>query len=175
MKKFIISFAIGIFILTLNSCSTCCLPGKKPQGLITKTQGANLEHNYLQKKKQIASGSTAYNNDVRDFWFSAEKLQDYICYAKEEAKKQGKEVSGFRIYLGSLPLDSAVPMEEVVGFNTVFIVPTESTSKTMLRSTGDTKPDSNGQDDTNIDGINPMDYAGGGYPPHVFGKPTGGN
>lgn len=174
MKKLITILSFGFIAFSLQSCKICCTRGKIPSGLITTLQAENLQHNFLEKKEQIIDGSKEYNNDVRDFWFSVDRLEDYICYAKNEAKKQGKSVSGFRIYLGAQPLASQVPTGAPVGLNTVFIVPTEhvmpAATLMKLTSTPNSKGNAKGnpKDNTNITTIDPLDFAGGGNPPNIY-------
>lgn len=172
MKKLITILSFGFIAFSLQSCKICCTSGKIPSGLITTSQAENLQHNFLEKKEQIINGSNEYNNDVRDFWFSVDRLEDYICYAKNEAKKQGKSVSGFRIYLGAQPLASQVPTGAPVGLNTVFIVPTEHAmlpNKTLMNTTTSSfNPKGDTKDNTNITTIDPLDFAGGGNPPNIY-------
>lgn len=163
----------GMLILTFNSCKSYCVPGAKPQGLITQDQAANLEANYLLKKEQIQNGSASLNNEPQDFFWTIDELQNYICYAKEEAAKKGKKVNGFRFYLGAKPLNKTNNPSSL----TLFVVPTEKKEvaklkvanfSTTSRSTTDGVEINDSDANDNIDGIDPLDYAGAGHPPKPF-------
>lgn len=163
MKKLFFTIVLTGFILTMNSCKTCCTP----KGLINVDQASNLESNYLSKRQQILNGSTEYSEDTREFWWSIDELESYICYAKEQANKQGKKVNGFRIYLGAYPLDIST---DQVGQNTIFMVPTElktdDGTKSLIINKSKLIESSNSNE--NIQGICPLDYAGAGNPPKAY-------
>ncbi|WP_299116834.1 hypothetical protein [uncultured Winogradskyella sp.] len=59
--------------------------------------------------------------DNRSSWYSLEEIENFLSYAKEEAKKLGYEMDGIRIYCGAYPDDGSG-----AGYSTSFIVPTSS-------------------------------------------------
>ena len=104
---------------------------------------------------------------------SVDELEKYICYAKEEAAKKGKKVSGFRFYLGAKPLN----MTNNPSSLTLFVVPTEKKEgaklkvanfSTSSRSTTDGVEINDPEGNDNIDGIKALDFAGAGNPPLVY-------
>ncbi|MBB4807382.1 hypothetical protein HNP38_002686 [Chryseobacterium defluvii] len=176
MKRIFIFSATVILLLLQTSCiciKKCCTPEQIPQGLITNSQAYNLQTNYRNKQEQIQSGHAAvYADDVDSFWFSKEKLKEYICYAEEEASKNGKTVNGFRIYMGAYPLNSI--SDSKIGYNTVFIVPTEKktlppvNSNAKMSGSDASTETIEGNNSEDINSVSPLDYAGAGNPPKVF-------
>ncbi len=119
-----------------------------PKGVITPKEACTLDAAYDQRYKLI-SKTILCRPDNRSVWFSLEDLRDYLTYAEHQAKEQGYEVDGIRIYMGAYP-----EVKGEAGYTTVFLVPTT--------------PDSLGKDEmssADISTVNALNYGGQGNPP----------
>ncbi len=127
----------------------------KPKGLISPSEAKILDKAYNERYAIISDSLFKdTNGDNRSSWFALEELTSYIDYAKNQAKDNGFQMDGLRVYLGAYP-----DTKEGAGLTTMFFIPTgyKSTSKgsffTLPQGSGDL---------TGSDGLN---FGSSGMPP----------
>lgn len=75
----------------------------KPKGVISVAEATALNDNWTKYRKPEIDSITQRQvgkNDNRWAGWSLEDIENYIGFAKSEAKKQQQEIAGFRIYFG---------------------------------------------------------------------------
>ncbi len=90
--------------------------------------------------------------DNRSSWWSLKDLKTYLKYAKKQAKKQNKKVTGFRVYCGAYNNEN----QDENYYSTSFIVPTTGEGS-LGKDYGD--------GDENDLPINPLNVGQAGDPP----------
>jgi len=116
-----------VVIATFLLCSTVsCVEQdtkvvKPPKGVIPIKEAKMLDRTYGETRHAIISEKLGIK-DNRSSWWSIEDLEDYIAYARSQAKEKGYQVDGLRVYFGAYP--KSYGNQEVAGFSTLFIVPT---------------------------------------------------
>ncbi|MBV7270501.1 hypothetical protein [Winogradskyella luteola] len=91
-----------------------------PKGLITPEQAKILNDTYTPRCELVSKDITK-RPDNRSIWYSLEEIENFLSYAKEQAKELGYEMDGIRIYCGAYPEE-----EGEAGYSTSFIIPTSS-------------------------------------------------
>ncbi|WP_298553647.1 hypothetical protein [uncultured Algibacter sp.] len=74
-----------------------------PKGVISVAEATVLNDNWTKYRKPEIDSITQRQvgkNDNRWAGWSLEDIENYIDFAKREAKKQQQEIAGFRIYFG---------------------------------------------------------------------------
>lgn len=99
----------------------------KPKGVISIKKAVALNDEWTKTRKQAMDKCVQHETggkikeDNRSSWWSIDDLKAYIKYAKKQAKKQGFELSGLRIYDGAYSSNKSC-------YCTSFIVPTAEES-----------------------------------------------
>lgn len=93
-----------------------------PRGVITEAQGKVLDAAF-NSRHQLISDSIVRRPDNRSSWYSLRDMKDYLAYAEAQSDALGYTMDGVRIYLGAHPNEGGV-----VGYTTMFIVPTGNKS-----------------------------------------------
>lgn len=94
----------------------------EPSGLIKPDKIKSLTQAYNQRHKIITDSlfKNAKTEDNRSSWFKLEDIENYLTYAKQQAKDNNHVLDGLRLYLGAYPtLDKDNP-----GLTTLLFVPT---------------------------------------------------
>ncbi len=91
-----------------------------PKGLITPEQAKILNDAYTPRCELVSKDITK-RPDNRSVWYSLEEIENFLSYAKEQAKELGYEMDGIRIYCGAYPEEKGE-----AGYSTSFIIPTSS-------------------------------------------------
>lgn len=102
----------------------------------------------LSKQKFVLSVSN---------WYSLDELENFIAFSKHNARKNGYEMDGVRIYIGVLPNDEKY--KEKKGYLTTFISPTgnKNTQEGGFMVFGDASKD--------LPGGSSAEYGNSGDPP----------
>ncbi len=159
MKKFKAFVILGVVLLF-----SACKPAEKAEEVDLSV----IEEKLVppEKAKTLADLYTArydilkdslHFDDNRSSWYSLAELENYILYSKREAKRQGYEITGFRIYPGVNP---EIGDAEGNPYTTFFLVPTRAGKQKgsfFAFQIG-------GNEDTNLPGL---DYGGSGDPPQA--------
>jgi len=90
----------------------------KPKGIITPKEAKRLNDTFTERYLLI-SKDVVKRPDNRSSWFSLEDIRAYLKYAETQAKENGYEMNGIRIYNGAYPFT-----KDGVGYSTSFIAPT---------------------------------------------------
>ena len=90
----------------------------KITGLISPKEAKALSNAFTERCEFISKNITK-RPDNRSSWYSLEDIKTYLEYAEKQAKENGHEMNGIRIYFGAYPTT-----KEGVGYSTSFIVPT---------------------------------------------------
>lgn len=120
-----------------------------PKGLITPKEAKALNDAYTLRCELVSKDITK-RPDNRSSWYSLEEIENFLAYAKAQAKELGHEMDGVRIYCGAYPEEKGV-----AGYSTSFIVPTSS-------SNGEEKGGGGSNDIQGADGLN---FGQNGTPP----------
>lgn len=177
MKTLNIFKCITIYFSFLMLC--CCSSTKSPlreaeqskvyeKHLITYEQAKVLEQRYIETNYKAINASRKENSpDSRLYWYSIQELESYLQYVKREAKANGYEGVGIRIYMGKYPdendgFDKRLK-KEYYGYQTTFLVPTY---KKKMGANEDHKR-MDGSEDHNILNIPPMNFNGMRPPPPI--------
>lgn len=120
-----------------------------PKGLISPEQAKALNDAYTARCELVSRDITK-RPDNRSTWYSLEEIENFLTYAKAQAKELGYELNGIRIYCGAYPEDNGE-----AGYSTSFIVPTSS-NKNEEEGDGDSH---------DIQGANGLNFGQSGYPP----------
>lgn len=133
---------------------------KKPKKCITKDNAKKLQKNYV-KIIEKALKKELGKEQVRDFWWSLEDIEQYISYVKEEAAKKGYENLGLRFFMGKY--DDGTKD----GQTTMFIAPTKNAKPVSQESAKSASDDGNDDNET-IGDIDPYNDNQGGWPPSDY-------
>lgn len=95
---------------------------EKPKGIISPEQARKLNDAFTPRCELI-SRDILKRPDNRSSWFSLDDVRAYLDYAENQAKANGYEMNGIRIYNGAYPT-----VEGKLGYSTAFIVPTADIS-----------------------------------------------
>ncbi|PKA82288.1 hypothetical protein ATE92_0416 [Ulvibacter sp. MAR_2010_11] len=147
-------FALVVFIVIVFSCDPQVPP---PQQVISYQDANVLEENFKTTRAAIINDSLGYE-DTREFWFSLDSLKKYIEYVEYEARQQGIEQLGLRVYFASYPQNSNYPDP---GFATVLFVPTKQVEPSPIRQGFFPMVPIN----ENIQTIDAFNFGHGGKPP----------
>ncbi len=103
------------------------VPCTEPNGLITVAEADVMEEHYKDVfyglyNEQTLPNYPGYQGAVRYIWFDLEEIKKYIVYVEENAKTNGYDNLGLRVYLGAK--DQLGQDGEVYPRQTVFFVPT---------------------------------------------------
>ena len=90
----------------------------KIKGLITPKEAKTLNDAFTERCELISKNITK-RPDNRSSWYSLEDIKAYLKHAESQAKENGHEMNGIRIYCGAYP-----EVKGKVGYSTSFIVPT---------------------------------------------------
>lgn len=138
MKKLaylIIGLGIGFLackILFNQSLTNDTMEIIKPKGVITPEQAKKIDQDYNQRYALISKDLGI--DDNRSSWYSLEDIENYIAYAKNQAKTLNYVMDGIRIYEGA---------HGERGLTTMFLVPTgtpipnQTTKSLMAATSGD--------------------------------------
>ncbi|GHC56011.1 hypothetical protein [Ulvibacter litoralis] len=166
MKTVVKSVSTFLIVASLCICFISCdtktqlHDATPPQQTITYEQANALEEDYIETRYKLLK-DTLKIEDTRDFWFSIDTLKKYIAYVEHEAGEKGLSGLGVRVYYGSYPKKSNYPN---AGYSTVFIVPTARDAASPIKSGfAPIKAE-----DSNIEGLLPLNYGGGGIPPNNY-------
>ncbi|WP_299888071.1 hypothetical protein [uncultured Lacinutrix sp.] len=127
------SLILGLIIGALVMYFYCCKLGTpdvvdpditKPSGIITPKEAIALDALFNSRHKLI-SDSIVKRPDNRSSWWSLDDIENYLAYAKHQTDSLGFPMDGVRVYLGAYP-DTKVDSTTVVGYTTMFMVPTSS-------------------------------------------------
>ncbi|MDN3492984.1 hypothetical protein [Winogradskyella bathintestinalis] len=163
MKNFGL-FVLGIMLGALamyfyfNQNQDMITEPKKPSGLITPEEIRTLDQAYNERYK-IINDSLFKNSkaeDNRSSWYKLDEIENYLAYAKHQAKEKGYTLNGLRLYLGAYP-----DTNEGKGLTTLFFVPTGYENKSdgnFLSLAGD-------DDGDDIPGGGGLNIGGTGHPP----------
>jgi hypothetical protein len=121
-----------------------------PKGLITPAEAKTLNDAYT-KRCELISKDITKRPDNRSSWYALEDIENFIAYAKAQAKELGHEMNGIRIYCGAYP-----EVDGKAGYSTSFIIPTTS---------GDGKELDEDVDNPDLSGGNGLNDGGKGMPP----------
>ncbi|MCK0109554.1 hypothetical protein MWU58_09635 [Flavobacteriaceae bacterium S0825] len=123
----------------------------KIKGLISPKEAKQLNDAFTERCELISKEITK-RPDNRSSWFSLEDIKAYLEYAEKQARENGHEMNGIRIYCGAYSTT-----EVGVGYSTSFIVPTARTI--------DGKDGGGGNGDIpDGDGLN---FGNNGWPPNA--------
>ena len=132
-----------------------------PQQSISIQEADRLEELYKETRSGVLEQALGFE-DTRDFWFSLDELKQYLAFVEQEAKKQGKNNLGIRVYLGAYPRQGNNPNP---GYATVFFVPTEQVEALPNGANGFIATQPVNQ---NIKEIPALNYGSGGIPPNDY-------
>lgn len=93
----------------------------KPKGVISPEEAKQLNDAFTERCELISKDITK-RPDNRSSWFSLDDIKAYLKYAENQAKENGHEMNGIRIYCGAYPT-----VKGQAGYSTSFIVPTADT------------------------------------------------
>ena len=123
-----------------------------PKGLISPSDASALDEAYNLKHNIINDSlfkKSPDGGDNRSSWWSITDIEDYICYAKNQASEDGYVLDGLRLYLGSYPNS-----KEQAGLTTMFFIPTGYKNKTESEGSFFYLPQGGGKDLGGSDGLN---------------------
>jgi hypothetical protein len=158
LKSLVPFFIVLLAIVVSSSCDPIVDP---PKQTISYERADSMENNFTTTRSPVIRQYLGYE-DTRDFWFSLDTLKKYIEYVEFEAKKKKRSNLGVRVYFAAYP-----PSKDGVdslGYATVFFAPTAQQEHSPLKQ---------GllpfiPENENIDGINALNYGGGGIPPNNY-------
>ena len=101
-----------------------------PKGLITPSQAKTLDVAF-NSRHQLISDEIVKRPDNRSSWYSLSDLRGYLNYAEKQAQDLNYTMDGVRLYLGAHP-----DISGVVGYTTVFFVPTGSKNLSQTEALG---------------------------------------
>lgn len=159
------SLLLGLIIGALIMYFYCCKDAKdmgsmeitKPAGVITAKDARTLDQAF-NSRHTLISNAIVKRPDNRSSWWSLKDMRDYLDYAENQSKELGYTMDGVRVYLGAYP-DKKVSDSVLVGYTTMFIVPTSS-SLGLKGGTGSTRA---GHGD--VPGGDPLNAGDPGNPP----------
>ncbi|WP_178985481.1 hypothetical protein [Winogradskyella helgolandensis] len=94
---------------------------KPPSGIITPEEIKTLDQAYNERYEIINDSlfKDSKTGDNRSSWYKLEDIENYLAYAKQQAKENGNTLDGLRLYLGAHP-----DTKEEEGLTTLLFVPT---------------------------------------------------
>ncbi len=117
----------------------------KPDKCISVNEAKALQNNWETTREPAITAMRNGTQDMSDFMWSLDELQEYLDYVKQESKKAGCNNPGIRVFLGAYNDNNSTN-------TTVFFAPTET--------------DQIGADN-NYD-IEPFNFGTGGWPPTKY-------
>lgn len=120
-----------------------------PKGLISPKEAKSLNDAYTTRCELVSKNITK-RPDNRSSWYALEDIENFLTYAKAQAKELGYEMDGIRIYCGAYPEENGQ-----AGYSTSFIVPTSSNK---IGEEG-------GGESNDVPGANGLNHGGNGVPP----------
>lgn len=155
-------------LLVLSSCTEVKKYGE-PKQLITKDLAVSLNSNFNNSNRVLVTSNSKEGDDANAVWYSIEELENYINYVKTQGTKKGYNVNGIRMYLGVYP--ETEEYGEKKGKTTIFLSPTGNkivTEKGGILTVNTTaKEQGAGDDEADIEEINPLNFGTMGHPPKM--------
>lgn len=159
LLKSLLSFFIVLILVVISaSCESKVDP---PKQTISYEMADSLENNFTATRSRVIRQYLGYE-DTRDFWFSLDSLKKYIEYVEYEAKKKNLSNLGVRIYFAAYPPSNGGI--DSLGYSTVFFAPTAQKETSPLKQGFVPFSPTN----ENIEGIDALNYGGGGIPPNNY-------
>lgn len=158
LKSLVPFFIVLLFIVISSSCNPKVDP---PKQTISYERADSIENNFTATRSRIIREYLGYE-DTRDFWFSLDTLKKYIEYVEYEAKKKKLSNLGIRVYFAAYPPSNSGI--DSLGYSTVFFAPTAEQEPSPLKQ-GFVPFD---PENENIEGIDALNYGGGGIPPNNY-------
>ncbi|MCO4822397.1 MAG: hypothetical protein KC469_10035 [Flavobacteriaceae bacterium] len=124
---------------------------EKPKGIITPEEAKKLNDAFTARCELIGR-DILKRPDNRSTWFSLEDIRAYLDYAENQAKENGYEMNGIRIYNGAYPT-----VEGKLGYSTSFIVPTKKIDEEK----------DGGDGNADIPDLEALNWGGTGWPPNA--------
>ncbi|RLJ68723.1 hypothetical protein CLV86_0112 [Lacinutrix venerupis] len=155
----VLGLIIGALIMYFFCCKTENLGAveiTKPRGVITPSEAAILDEQY-NSRHTLISDSIVDRSDNRSSWWSLEDIRNYLDYAENQSRELGYTMDGLRVYLGAYKTENGV-----VGYTTMFMVPTSSEIEQDSIKGGSARRAGNGGD---IPGGDPLNMGQNGTPP----------
>ena len=118
--------ALTVIAISIMSCksekpeATCDLSVIEDK-LITPDIAKEWAEIYTRTRYDSLTRALGFE-DNRTTWYSIEELENYILYAKQEAKKKGITINGFRLHLAVNPDNF---YQERGPLTTIYIAPTK--------------------------------------------------
>lgn len=158
--KFIVAIAGYLFVLT--SCE------KNPEGpkqLIAQELAKDFNQRYINERSPIIEKSIK-KIDATATWYSIEELENYLHYAKIEAKKSNKEINGIRFYFGVYPNDIA-EYKHKAGLTTIFLCPTMKRIKVVENGSKmkSIQAQIGLEENVDVTEVKPLNFGSIGHPP----------
>lgn len=121
---------LGIILGVLTMYFYCCndvnmmeepLTVKPPSGIISPSKIKSLTQAYNGRYQIINDSlfSPPKTEDNRSSWYKLEDIENYLLYAKQQAKDNNYVMDGLRLYLGAYP-----NVGDKLGLTTLLFVPT---------------------------------------------------
>ena len=167
--KNLLSLILGLIIGALIMYFYCCriddsaapIVITKPNGVIKADEAKTLDRAF-DSRHALITKDIVIRPDNRSSWWSLKDMRDYLTYAEDQSKTLGYTMDGVRMYLGAYP-DKRVDTTIVVGYTTMFMVPTSSEIEQVNQKGGSAVRAGDGGDVPGGDGLN---MGGGGIPPN---------
>lgn len=157
------SLIVAVIVLAFFLFRSCDKKYEAPTQLITLEQAKSLNKNYLEQRSPLIE--VGINRiDANAAWYSIEELENYLHYAKAEAKKNDKEISGIRFYLGVYPNDPAT-YQDRAGLTTVFLSPTVKRNPNLKPQRF--QPGVSTEENIDAAEVQSLNYGGMGHPPKL--------
>ncbi|MEL6810922.1 MAG: hypothetical protein AAFP76_06265 [Bacteroidota bacterium] len=151
--------ALGVLaLLLIASCNPRIDP---PTQSITFEEVRELQNEFVETRAPLLEAGLGFE-DTRDFWFSLDTLKNYIKYVEQEAKRQGYDNLGIRVYFAAY--DEPQGNQEFP-YSTVVLVPTTTIDGFSGLQKGFFPVQETIE---NLDSINALNYGGGGIPPNDY-------
>ena len=151
---------LGLCVLISFSCEQKVPEIKKPEKTISVERAKALQQNYVNTRGTILKDTFGYE-DTREFHYTLAELEEYIAYVKQEAKKEGYDDLGIRIYFAAYEPTA----DRKFGLSTVFLAPTgikdQQRGTIFNLITKQSSP-------SNIYEIDPLNDNQGGWPPKNY-------
>ena len=152
----IILGALAMYYYTNKDLDVSIPPISQPSGIVTPDEMKAMDQAYNVRYAIINDSlfKDSKEKDNRSSWYKLEDIENYLVYAKDQAKSKGYILDGLRVYLGAYPDTNSEK-----GLTTLFFSPTGY----MNKSEGSVFFLQDGGDD--IPGANGLNRAGHGHPP----------
>ena len=166
--KNLLSLILGLIIGALIMYFYCCktedfgtpMVVVKPSGVISPKDAKTLDKAF-DDRHELITKNIVIRPDNRSSWWSLKDMRNYLNYAEQQSKELGYTMDGVRVYLGAYP-DKKVDSAIVVGYTTMFMVPTSSEVEQVHQKGGSAFRAGDGGD---VPGGDPLNDGGDGYPP----------